>query len=275
MKIELSSGLKIGIIILGFMLSCAGAVMGQESTVTQLRETGIWNGVYLKIRITDFIGYYGEHHYRTRNSEDNLTDFAGRTRQSYNRAGINFYVTDFFEVVIGPTLVLNFTPSPGNTAYETVVLEPRIWHQWLFKVPKIWRISLYNQFRFEHRWKRDNDVGADFEFTNRYRYKIFAYIPLNKPSIQKKTLFFSPSAEIFMQTGESIVFNPYEDFRTYNGLGYVLSNKVTFFAGHMWTIGQRPSGFEYGSMHILRFNVFIGLDARPIDKRMPSINIGY
>jgi len=257
------------------VLGIYNPLKAQDRSVTQVRETGIWNGVYLKVRITDFIGYYGEHHYRTRNSEDNLWDFAGRTRQVYNRAGINLYFGDWLEVVVGPTLVFNFTPSPGNSDYETYTLEPRIWHQWLFKTPKIWRLKIYHQFRFEHRWKRDNDVGADFDYTDRYRYKLFAYLPINKPNIQKGTVYISPSAEIFMHTGKSIVNNPFEDFRTYNGIGYVLSNKITFFAGHMWTIGQRPSGFEYGSMHILRFNVFIGLDARPIDKRMPSINIGY
>lgn len=78
-----------------------------------------------------------------------------------------------------------------------------------------------------------------------------------------------------MQSGKSIVNNPFEDFRTYNGFGYVLNQNITFFAGHMWTIGQKSSGFEYKTSHILRFNVFIGLDFRSIDKKLPLINLGY
>ena len=74
---------------------------------------------------------------------------------------------------------------------------------------------------------------------------------------------------------KSIVSNPFEDFRTYNGLGYVLNQNVTFFAGHMWTIGQRNSGFEYGTSHIIRLNVMVGLDLRKISNKIPPVNLGY
>jgi len=259
------------------LLLCALVTNGQysEHSTTAIEETGIWNGVYIKARISDKIGYYAEHHYRVRNNIDNVTSFVGRTRQIYNRAGINIFFSKNFEAVIGPTLVLNYTPDPGNPQYEKITYEPRIWHQWLFKTPDLGRVNLYHQFRFEHRWKRDNDVGAEHDYTNRYRYKVFAYIPLNKPTIEEKTLYFSPSAEIFMHTGKSIVYNPLEDFRTYNGFGYVLNNNVTFFAGHMWTIGQKSDGSSYKSTHILRFNIMLGLDFRKLEKKLPTPNLGY
>ncbi len=247
----------------------------QERPVSQLRETGLWNGLYLKVKLSNKLGYYGEHHYRLRNSENNLYDFIGRQRQVYNRAGLNIFFNPHFEAVIGPTLVFNFTPSPGNPNFEKVTIEPRIWHQWLFIMPPMGRFKIYHQFRFEHRWKRDNDVGAKFEYTDRYRYKLFAYIPINNQKIEEKTLFFSPSAEIFMHAGKSITYNPFEDFRTYNGFGYVLNSKVTFFAGHMWTFGQRRTGFEYAKSHIIRVNAFLGFDGRRIENRLPNINIGY
>lgn len=247
----------------------------EQRSQSTLGETGIWNGLYIKAKITSKIGYYGEHHYRVRNREDNLTSFIGRTRQVYNRAGINLLFNPYFEAVIGPTLVFNYTPSPGNPDFEKVTLEPRIWHQWLFMMPEMGRFKLYHQFRFEHRWKRENRVGEEFEYTDRYRYKFFAYIPLNQKKIDVGAFFFSPSAEIFMHSGKSITYHPFEDFRTYNGFGYVLNKNVTFFAGHMWTYGQRPSGFEYRMSHIIRLNVMVGLDMRKIENRLPSINLGY
>ncbi|MBX3042328.1 MAG: DUF2490 domain-containing protein [Candidatus Kapabacteria bacterium] len=240
-----------------------------------LEETGLWNGLYLKVKLSDKIGYYGEHHYRTRNSQDDLYNFISITRQVYNRAGINIFFNPYFEAVIGPTLVFNFNPQPGNSDFENITLEPRIWHQWLFKMPEMSNISLYHQFRFEHRWRRSNLKGSDMNYTDRYRYKVFAYIPLNKSKMEEKSLYFSPSAEIFFQSGESIVNNHFEDFRIYNGFGYIYNERITFFAGHMWTIGQKSSGFEYSESHIFRLNVFIGLDARNIEDRLPNINIGY
>lgn len=249
-------------------------VKAQQRSI-QLEETGIWNGLYLRVRLTEKIGYYGEHHYRVRNRIDNVWSFYGRTRQWYNRAGINFLFNPYFEAVIGPTLVLNYTPRPGDPAYEYITLEPRIWHQWLLMMPPMGRVKIYHQFRFEHRWRRNNLKGSEYEYTDRYRYKFFAYIPINKPKIEKKTFFFSPSAEIFMHSGKTIIYHPFEDFRTYNGFGYVYNNRITFFAGHMYTLGQKNTGFEYRVSHILRFNVFIGLDARSIEKRLPNINLGF
>ena len=93
--------------------------------------------------------------------------------------------------------------------------------------------------------------------------------------IIEKTFFFSPSVEIFMQSGKSIVYNPFEDFRTYNGFGYVMNKNFTFFVGHMWTLGQKSTGYEYKTSHIFRFNVYIGLDIRKEDGIIPKINLGY
>ncbi|MCS7018500.1 MAG: DUF2490 domain-containing protein [Cytophagales bacterium] len=250
-------------------------VMAQRASVIELDETGIWNGLYIKGRISNKIGYYGEHHLRLRNKLDDVTSFVGRTRQIYNRAGINILFNNYFEAVIGPTLVWNYSPNPENVNFEKTVLEPRIWHQWLFMMPQMGRFKIYHQFRFEHRWRRSNAIGSSYDYTNRYRYKFFVYVPLNKKTIEVHSLFFSPSAEIFMHSGRSIVNNPFEDFRTYNGIGYVLSPKVTLFAGHMWTLGQRSSGFEYKTSHILRFNVLVGLDFRKLDTKLPQINLGY
>jgi len=262
-------------IIMFLCISTPCVLFAQENRSTTLGETGVWNGVYLKVKLKDKIGYYGEHHYRLRNSLNNLYSFVGRNRQVYNRAGINIFFNPNFEAVIGPTLVFNFTPDKSNPELKKVVVEPRIWHQWLFIMPAMGRVKVYHQFRFEHRWKRGNRFDDEFDYTNRYRYKLFAYIPINRKKIEERTLFFSPSAEIFMHTGKSIIFNPFEDFRTYNGLGYVYNKNITFFAGHMWTIGQQPQGNEYRTTHILRFNVFIGLDGRKIEDRLPPMNLGY
>ncbi len=258
------------------LLVCTSSLLeAQDASVTRLGETGNWNGLYIKAKLSDKLGYYGEHHYRRRNSVDNLHDFVGRMRQVYNRAGINFFFSPYFEGVIGPTLVFNYSPDPENAAFERTTLEPRIWHQWLLMMPAMGRTRIYHQFRFEHRWKRDNLRGEKHDYTNRYRYKIFAFVPLNSRTIETKTFFFSPSAEIFLHSGKSVVAHPFEDFRTYNGFGYVYSSNVTFFAGHMWTLGQKPSGFEYQTTHIIRLNVMVGLDLRKVEMKLPPINIGY
>jgi hypothetical protein len=208
-----------------------------------------------------------------RNALDNVASFVGRSKQSYNRIGLEFHITDYFEIVVGPALIFNFSPEPGNPDLVKYTMEPRIWHQWLLKSKPIGRVKFMHQFRFEHRWKKeDYQHDAQYNFTNRLRYKLYAYIPLNNHKIQPKTWFISPSMEIFMQAGKSIVYNPFEDFRTYNGIGYVLNKNITFFAGHMWTLGQKSTGYEYKTSHVFRFNVYLDLNIHKLKPIFPKIN---
>tara|TARA_R100000482_G_scaffold109867_1_gene52134 strand:- start:300 stop:881 length:582 start_codon:yes stop_codon:yes gene_type:complete len=179
--------------------------------------------------------------------------------QVYNRFGMTYLFTDNFEVTFGPTLVWNYTPEPGNPEFETSVLEPRIWHQWLL-TQGVGRVKVLHQFRFEHRFKRLNNVGDDYDFTNRYRYKITAYVPLNKPKMENKTFFIAPSNEIFFETGKTKL-NIFEENRLYTAIGYTYNN-LMFFGGHMWTYGPTSTLGIYRNRHIIRLNIMYTFDFR-------------
>ncbi len=250
------------LLTLGFISVSVGQdeIPAPPQRINQAPTTELWNGFYLKMRLSDKLFWYQENHYRRRSSADNRLDFTGRMGQVYNRFGLTYLFTDNFEVTLGPTVVWNYTPEPGNPEFNRSVIEPRIWHQWLL-IQNIGRIKLLHQFRFEHRFKKDNDIGAEYEYTNRYRYKIYAYIPLNKPKMENKTFFLSPSNEIFMQTGKEIVYNVLEENRIYTAIGYTYNN-FQFFGGHMWTYGPTTTPAVYRNRHIIRLNVMMTLDLR-------------
>lgn len=248
-------------IFLGLGTSIIG--YGQEPIPTERTNlpatTEVWNGVYLKLRLSDKWWWYQENHYRRKNSIDNRTDFIGRMGQVYNRFGLTYMFTDNFEVTFGPTLVYNYTPQPGNDEFEKVVVEPRFWHQWLF-TQGVGRVKVLHQFRFEHRFKRANDLGADYQYTNRYRYKITAYVPLNNPKMENKTLFIAPSNEIFIESGKQKL-NIFEENRIYTAIGYTYNNFM-FFGGHMWTYGSTPELGVYRNRHVIRLNMMYTFDFR-------------
>jgi hypothetical protein len=221
--------------------------------------TESWNGLYLKFRLSEKLFYYQENHYRRRSSADNRLDFVGRMSQLYNRAGLTYLVTPTFEVTLGPTLVWNYTPDPGNPNFEKTVIEPRIWHQWLF-VQNYGRVKMLHQFRFEHRWKRTNNLGSEFDYTDRWRYKLFFYIPVNKPKMEDKTFFISPSNEFFFEAGKN-TRGIFEENRVYTAVGYTYG-KFQFFGGHMWTYGPTSTPMVFRNRHIIRLNVMINLDLR-------------
>lgn len=228
------------------------------------RRTGLpattesWNGLYLKFRISEKFFYYQENHYRRRSSIDNRLDFVGRMSQLYNRAGLTWLATPNFEITLGPTLVWNYTPQPGSDEFDFTTLEPRIWHQWLLN-HTMGRVKLLHQWRFEHRWKRTNNVGSSYDYTDRWRYKFFAYIPINKPRMEDRTFFLSPSNEFFFEAGKNTL-DIFEENRVYTAIGYTWGN-YQFFGGHMWTYG--PSAFgTYRNRHIIRLNIMVNMDFR-------------
>jgi hypothetical protein len=259
-----------------FLFSITFSVCGQNQPASEAQinkpNSGLWTGLYTKLRLSDRVFYYAETHYRRKSSLDNRMDFVGSMSQVYNRHGATYLFNKYFEITAGPVVVLNYGPR-DNPNFNRMVLEYRFWHQWLFIMPQMGRTKIYHQFRFEHRSKKNNDVGASYQYTDRYRYKIFAYIPLNSSYIGDKTWFLSPSAEIFMHSGKSIVYNPFEDFRVYTGLGYIFNKNFMFFGGHMWTIGQTSRGFQYRQNHIIRLNLYVNFDLRSPQKTIPKIHL--
>jgi hypothetical protein len=270
MYLQISGCIKF-LLPLMFILYFSNPVFGQEAQAPPERiglppTTESWNGLYLKLRLTDKWWWYQENHYRRRSSLDNRGDLIGRMSQIYNRFGVTYLFTDNFEVTFGPTLVFNFAPERGNPEYVDSVVEPRLWHQWLF-TQAVGRVKVLHQFRFEHRFKRDNNVGAEFLYTNRYRYKFMAYIPINKPRMENKTFFISPSNEVFFETGRHIT-DILEENRVYTAIGYTLNNYM-FFGGHMWTYGPTNTPGTYRNRHILRLNVMYTIDFR--ERRRPRV----
>lgn len=264
MKIDMGRIFKAGILILGFVFFLQNLTEAQQVVIPAEKTnlpatTESWNGLYLKLRLSDRWWWYQENHYRRRSSIDNRSDFIGRMAQFYNRFGMTYQFTDNFEVTFGPTLVYNFTPEPGNPEFANSVLEPRLWHQWLL-TQNVGRVKVLHQFRFEHRFKRDNTIGAEYNYTDRFRYKITAYVPLNKPKMENKTLFIAPSNEIFMETGKH-KWNILEENRVYTAIGYTYNNYM-FFGGHMWTYGPTNTPGTYRNRHIIRLNVMYTFDFR-------------
>ena len=255
--------IKLGLIAFLFLMK-SNFVSGQNFTIPDEKiglpaTTENWNGLYLKLRFTDKWGWYQENHYRRRASADNRLDFVGRMGQLYNRFGLTYMFTDYFELTFGPTLVWNFAPERGNPEFVDSILEPRFWLQGLL-TQSVGPVKVLHQFRYESKFKRDNDVGAEYGYIDRWRYKITAYVPLNKSKMENKTLFIAPSNEFFFQSGKN-VWNIFEENRVYTAIGYTYNNYM-FFGGHMWTYGPTATPGTYRNRHIIRLNVMYTFDFR-------------
>jgi len=220
------------------------------------RQSGLWIGMYTKYKIGEKLFYYGEYHMRRR---DQLVQ---NMAQIYLRFGLSYLVNEKFEVTGGIVTPFYWAPEDLYSSQEQidkVVNQFRFWQQFLF-IQSMGRVKIYHQIRTEQRWKRDYLVGSPFKLTHRMRYKITTYIPLNKPKLQDKTLFFSGYNEIFIQAGKPVLYNYFEDNRLFLGLGYVINEKFQLQAGYMKSIQQRERGFDLNNRDIIRFSVYHNLD---------------
>lgn len=242
-----------------------------NESVIQSPSTSLWLGTYGRFRLGEKLYWDAQFHYRT--NEFDGTPYIGRLAQIYNRHGLNYMVTPNFSVTLGPVLRLNFNQNPGNPNFTSLRLEPRIWHEYLFSMP-FKRLTLFHRLRFEHRWSRGNAIDADWIYRDRWRYKIFANIPLNTRKMQPGTFFFTPDVEIIMQSGKPVVDSPLEDLRINPTIGYIANPRVKYTASMMYTTGQQLNrGWEYNSRWILRLNVYVSLDFRKFEEKVQETKI--
>lgn len=217
-------------------------------------ETGIWYGFYTKYMIANKLFYYGEYHIRR-------TEWNTHMSKLYLRFGLAYLINPSLEITAGIVNPYTWYQIQNSELEDRVVPEFRFWQQFLF-VQEISRLKLYHQFRFEERWRRDHLKGESYHFSQRYRYKFTVYTPLNHSHIQNKTIFLAQNTEIFIQSGQKIIYNNLEEIRVFNGIGYLLNNNWQFQLGYAWHYSQKPEGHKFRHQDIVRLSVYHNMDLR-------------
>jgi hypothetical protein len=242
-----------------------------DASIFEEFGTNLWVGSYNKFRIGEKLLWDAQHHYRR--GGHNGVPFVGRMSQFYNRHALTYVFNNSFNATAGAVLRLNFTPDPGNPDFANLRYEPRLWHEYMFIMPYE-RFMLYHRIRIEHRWSKSNAIDADWIYRDRWRYKIFAFIPINKPKLEPGAWYLIPDVEIIMQSGKPVVDNPLEDLRIYPQLGYIVSPRLKIGGGPMYTTGQRMGGgYQYRQRLVLRINAYVSLDFRKFESKIPDINL--
>ncbi|MCC5918080.1 MAG: DUF2490 domain-containing protein [Cryomorphaceae bacterium] len=245
-----------------------------EKSELEPPSTLVWLGTYGIIRLGDKLFWDAQTHYR-RGSHGGVP-WVGRMTQIYNRHGLTYQFNKDFRATIGGVLRLNFTPEPtgdDKDLYDYITPEPRIWHEYLFK-QEFGRVQIFHRLRMEHRWNRSNLKNSEFIYRDRWRYKIFANIPINKPRFEPGTWFFTPDVEIIMQSGSPVIDSPLEDLRIQPIIGYIASPRIKHTLSMMYTMGQRRyDGSIYRQRWIGRLNVYFNLDWRSGDSKVPIMQM--
>lgn len=234
-------------------------------------EDELWLGTYGNFRLTEKLYWAGEFHYRMKGSQE--TPLVDHLSKLYNRHGLKYVHSKKFSATVGGVLRLNFSKYGNVGENKALVLEPRIWHEYVFALP-FERFMIYHRIRIEHRWSKPNLDDAEFIYRNRYRYMVQAKIPINNKKLIPGTYYFAPFIELIMQSGKTIVANPMEDLRLYPHFGYIFNPRISASAGLLFTTGQSSAlGYSYRRRWIPRVNLYISLDFRKDEYKIPEVNL--
>jgi len=207
-------------------------LQGQQS------EVGNWLMYFGQNRVSDKISIHSEIQYR------NHTVVPNNTEQLLLRTGLNYHLKSAMITVgyghIGSHIYLSDKKSPE-------VEEHRIFQQ-LITTNKIGRIKLEHRYRIEQRWVNRN-------YKDRIRYRIMAFVPLNKKIIEKGTVFVGLYDEIFMNTKQ----NYFDRNRLYGALGYQINQSTGA------QIGMLHQETNAGGKWYLQFALTFNTDFRKND----------
>lgn len=173
-------------------------------------QTGNWLMYFGQNRLSDQWSIHSEIQYR------NHTVAPNNTEQLLLRTGLNYHAENIMLTAgyghIGSHVYLSDKKAPE-------VEEHRIWQQFI-TVNKVGRLKLEHRYRIEQRWVNN-------EFKNRLRYRLMAFYPINKPTIEKGTIFLGIYDEIFINTQQTY----FDRNRLYGALGYQINQLTGIQAG--------------------------------------------
>ena len=166
-------------------------------------------------------GVQGDLQYRNWN-------IAGDLEQLLIRGGLTYSPKD---AKIKFTLGYGDVTTGTFGGYKTTTRESRIYQEVLFPVKFGTRLHTNHRFRYEQRFPESQ------AFRTRYRYNVFINIPLNKPTMDSKTVYLSLYNEIFINgqrnVGDGNFVEVFDRNRLYVALGYLIKKGLKVQMGFM------------------------------------------
>lgn len=227
-------------------------VSAQQKQISN--EEQVWVGYFNQTRLSERWGLWTDLHIR---SKENL--FKGLS-QFIIRQGVTYYLTDDAKFTAAYAFINHF---PSGNHKNVSQPEHRPWQQfqWHTKYPKL---KLMQWFRLEERFRRkikdDNELAEGYDFNWRLRYNILSQFPLNKKRFQPGTFSLAVSNEVFVNFGEQITYNYFDQNRFFAGIHYHVNKHDNLQLGYMNLFQQQAAGNRYRNLHSVRVFYFHNLD---------------
>ena len=217
----------------------------------------LWLGYFNQTRFSNKWGMWLDVHYRT---TDNFID---RPFQFLIRSAATYFIKDNLRVNVGYVIAEHF-PAKGSSITRT---EHRPWQQ-LWWNQKYTGLTTLQSLRLEQRFNEkvtDDEKLDGYSYTFRARYNFSFFIPLKGKEMAPQTPFALILNEVFLNFGDKVLYNTFDQNRLFVGFGYQFSSHLSTQLGYMNIYQQEGSGNNYVSTHAIRLFFYHSIDLRNKD----------
>lgn len=214
--------LSITLILLIGYLAASGQTANQDMT---------WYMYFGNHKLTNKVSLHTEYQFRR-------TGFGQDWQQSLARVGVDYHINSATSITGGYGYIVSY--PYGEQPIPRVVKEHRIWQQ-LITNNSVGRVGLNHRYRLEQRIIDkvvNNDQGvAEIDgtiFRQRARYRLYASIPVNNPTMEDNTFFIAFYDEVFIGFGDGIGSNILDQNRLYGGVGWRFDKNTNLQIGYLY-----------------------------------------
>ena len=215
--------------------------------------------------------YFGDHKFSEHwgihlEAQFRRNEIIAKPQQLLLRTGINYHFAPNAFATVGYCFVntSQYGVFPAKCAFP----ENRFWEQLQVK-SQAGRIEMTTRLRLEQRFSKlpvaqspGEYVPGDDVYTNRARVQVRLSVPSKGKTIEDKSLYFSCYDEAFVNFGENVQSNIFDQNRAYAALGYKFPKWGKLEIGYMNQMVVKSDGVKVENNHTLQVGFSSTLEFR-------------
>lgn len=193
-------------------------------------------------------------------------DQLGKNQQQYLvQPGVTYKLAPNWDCGVGYGYMRTY--PYGEFPIASPVPEHRVWEQISTKLPlPIGNLKLDNRLRLEqrHLGMAQNNDHTTWRYENRFRYRLLTTFPI--PYLDSDRYYCKASDEIFLNFGQNVAKNHFDQNRLYLALGKKITDDWKVECGFMEQTLQHRDGKVTEHNHTVMISFFHNFELTPADK---------
>ncbi len=198
-------------------------------------------------------------------------DFVNEWQQVLPRVGLNYHYNNNIIFTAGYAYLWTYPYGEQPIPLDEPRYEHRPWQQ-VALLHESGKVLFQHRFRSEQRFLQNwsvpdpitnlRSIEPGFELQNRMRYRFLLTLPLTTDSNGKQKLFATGYNEIFINVGNNIGFNLFDQNRIGATLGYQFTKEFNLQAGYMNQVIQKANGKDIEDNQAITLFLTFNIDFR-------------